>query len=106
MELCITVILKEERGFDCAFQLMYQPNPIWTQNEEWLQGDNTHIGFEMNGRFKELLEHCKRLNHILSDEKECVVLIRKEIIFNPDLHIKELVGDIEDNGYTVRVMTY
>ncbi|WP_176719900.1 hypothetical protein [Desulfuribacillus alkaliarsenatis] len=52
MGICITVILKEVRGFDRSFQLMYQPNPIWTQNENWISKDTSRIGFDLNGRFE------------------------------------------------------
>lgn len=106
MEICITVILKEVRGFDRTFQLMYQPNPIWTQNEEALQEDNTHIGFNMEGRFKELLSHCKRLGYQLAEAKECVVAYREEIEAYCCSGIEGLLKDIKENGYMFKIVKY
>jgi hypothetical protein len=105
MESSITVILKETRGFDRAFQLMYQPCPIWTQNEEWIE-DNTKIGFGMKGRFKDLLDYCQNNGHVLSDEKECVVLCRKEMAKNSHNEVQELIRDIANNGYKYTAMEY
>lgn len=105
MESSITVILKEIRGFDRAFQLMYQPCPIWTQNEEWIE-DNTKIGFGMKGRFKALLDYCQNNGHVLSDENECVVLCRKEMAKNSYNEVQKLIRDIADNGYKYTLLEY
>jgi hypothetical protein len=77
MEICSTLILKEARGFDRSFQLMFQPNSFLTQNENWISKDNTNIGFDLNGRFKELLKYGQDNGHMISEEKECVVAFRK-----------------------------
>lgn len=77
MEICSTLILKEARGFDRSFQLMFQPNPFLTQNKNWISKDNTNIGFDLNGRFKELLKYGQDNCHMISEEKECVVAFRK-----------------------------
>lgn len=105
MESCITVILKEARGFDRAFQLMYQPCPIWTQNEEWIE-DNTKIVLDMSGRFKALLDYCQNNGHELSNEKECVVAYRKEMAKYSPTEIQGLIRDIVDNGFKYILMEY
>lgn len=106
MEICITVILKESRGFDRTFQLMYQPNPIWTQNEEWISDDNTKIGFNLAGRFTELLDYCQANDHIISEEKECVIAYRKELKNNSSVEIQGLINDIEKNGFRYQTVEY
>lgn len=106
METCITVILKESRGFDRAFQLMYQPNPIWTQNEKWIKQNNTDIGYNLEGRFKELLDYCQNNGHTLSSEKECVVIYRKELKKHSGAEIQGLIRDIEENGYKCQKVEY
>lgn len=106
MEKSITVILFEERGFDRAFQLMYMPNPIWTENEKPLQEDNTHIGFDMKGRFAEILAHCDRSNHVVDKEKECVILLRKENYKFMTEDVNMLLKDIEDCSFKYTLLTY
>lgn len=106
MEICITVILKELRGFDRSFQLMYQPNPIWTQNEEWISEDNTNIGFDLDGRFKELLDYCQKNSHVISDDKECVIAFRKELKNSSSAEIEGLISDIVKNGFKYQIVEY
>lgn len=85
---------------------MYQPNPIWTQNEDWISKDNTNIGFDLNGRFEELLKYCQENGHMISDEKECVVAYRKELKNHSLSEIKGLIDDIERTGFKYSVREY
>ncbi|MHC1682912.1 MAG: hypothetical protein AB6733_08190 [Clostridiaceae bacterium] len=85
---------------------MFEPNPIWTQNGEWLQEDNTHIGFEMKERFSELLCHCTNLNLNLASNKEYVLLVREDIRNYLVAYVKDLCLDIERNDYKSKVLYY
>lgn len=109
LQISITVILKEYRGCDRAFQLMYLPCPMWTENERELPIKRDPEVFSLKGQFKELLDYCKNNGHGVSEKNECIIMYRKEV--RPEfthyaVDIKGLFNDIEANGFTYQIIEY
>ena len=105
MDNSLTVILKESRGFDRVYQLMYMPNPIWTQNEDIL--DEYTPGIKgVSGRIKDLLRIVKNTDPDILLVGEAAFIVREECYYFLEKDIMTLISEAEEKGFSCTVMKY
>lgn len=111
MDLCFTVVIKGNNGYQFSYQLAYQPCPIWTEEnrDRWIINMCDDGLFYKKGAFKKLLDKTG-IYHEIHPDRQCVLIADKKSsetggYDSPDV-VKRIVEDIESEGFKVTVVEF
>lgn len=109
MDLCFTVILKCENGYQESYMLAYQPVPIWIHGDDWVVNMNESGTSYTKGSFRLLLDyHNKKGIRPLYSDNKCVLVCEqdweKNAGYDDKTTLDRIISDIESEGFQVKVI--
>ncbi|MGF7058637.1 hypothetical protein [Brassicibacter mesophilus] len=108
MDICMTLILKAENGYQVTYQLVYQPCPIWSINDEWIINLNPESPYYKEGNFQKLLDYHNNevVGRTLDEDKECILILSKETFEHGVEEVRKVKKDIENTGFKVKLLYF
>ncbi len=111
MDLCFTIVIKCENGYQVSYQLAYQPCPVWMQEDKYVVNmcdDGVHY---KKGAFGKLLEfHKKDHGRVIHIDKQCLLISDKKWTENAGYDsndtLNRIVEDIESEGFRVTIIQF
>lgn len=109
MDLCFTLVIKCENGYQASYQMAYQPCPVWMQGEEYVVNMcDDGLQYQAGG-FKKLLNfHESNNGRSIHPDKICILICEESWINNVGLFKNEIfntiISDIEGEGFSVKLI--
>lgn len=109
MDLCFTIILKCENGYQESYLLAYQPVPIWIHGNDYVVNMSESGTSYAKGSFKLLLNyHNNNSGRTLHPDKKCVLVCdqdwEKNAGYDDNNTLNRIISDIESEGFHVEVI--
>lgn len=111
MDLCFTLVIKGDYGYQASYQLAYQPCPIWMQGDKFVVNMCDDGVQYKKGAFRKLLEfHGKDHGRPVHTDKLCLLISDKKWTENAGYDgndtLNRIVEDIESEGFRVTVIQF
>lgn len=106
-ELSFTVVLEDEAGWQYAYQLHYQPCPIWCQGDNWVVNLCDNGPHYKKGSFRRLLEVIEKRGIQL--RPKCVLVADKTwkaSTMETPKALDVIIEDIKNEGFTVTLVKF
>lgn len=109
MNLCFTVILKCENGYQESYSLAYQPVPIWMHGDDCIVNMRESGTSYVKGSFRLLLNfHKNKGGRTLHPDKKCVLVCdqdwEKNAGYDDKTTLDRIISDIENEGFHIEVV--
>ncbi len=111
MDLCFTIVIKCENGYQVSYQLAYQPCPIWMLGDEHVINMCDDGLYYQPGAFQKLIDfHESRNGRSIHPDKICTVICddswTSNCGYDSNDTLKRIINDIENTGFTIKLIQF